>query len=256
MSRLATRLGLLASTLALAGCGGTTSPGTEPGEPVTLTVYAASSLKESFTELGRRFEADNGGVEVAFNFAGSSDLVAQIQQGAPADVFAAADEKNMDKLIADKLVDGTAEPFASNTLQIAVPPDDPARVSGLKDLGSPSVDVVVCAPEVPCGAAATRVAEIARVTFHTVSEEQNVTDVLSKVTSGQAEAGLVYVTDIKAAGDDVKGIHFPESDGAVNVYPIAAVKGSKHAADARAFAELVLGPVGQEVLRDAGFAKP
>ncbi len=223
---------------------------------MTLNVYAAASLKDTFTDLGQRFEADRDEVEVVFNFGGSSDLVAQIQQGAPADVFASADEKNMAKLAADDLIAGEAESFASNTLQIAVPPTNPAHVTSLKDLASPDVDVVVCAPEVPCGSAATQVADAAKLTFHTVSEEQSVTDVLNKVTTGQAEAGLVYVTDVKAAGAKVKGITIPASENAANVYPIAAVKTSKHATEARVFANLVLSSVGQDVLRNAGFAKP
>jgi molybdate transport system substrate-binding protein len=126
----------------------------------------------------------------------------------------------------------------------------------LKDLASPEVDVVVCAPEVPCGSAATKVADAAKLTFHTVSEEQSVTDVLNKVTTGQAEAGLVYVTDVKAAGAKVKGIDFPEAADAVNTYPIAVVAQSKHTAEAREFTDLVLGSVGHKVLHDAGFGKP
>lgn len=231
-----------------AGCTNTTPP--------TLRIYAASSLKPTFTELGKRFTKEHPTTKIAFTFGGSSDLVAQIQQGAPADVFASADEQNMDKLEADHLIAGSTKPFASNTLQIAVPPTNPAHVVGLKDLGSPDVDVVVCAPEVPCGSAAAKVAAAAHLTFHAVSEEQSVTDVLNKVTSGQAEAGLVYVTDVKAAKGSVQGVAFPEAAKAVNVYPIAAVKTSEHAAEARAFADLVLSPAGQEVLRDAGFAKP
>ena len=223
------------------------------GEPTPLHVYAASSLQPTFTTIAKVFEARHAGVKVQLNFGGSSDLVEQIQQGAPADVFASADRANMEKLgrLAAK-----PKAFASNTLEIAVPPDNPAHVKALKDLASSTVDVVVCAPQVPCGSAATKVAGDARLKFHTVSEEQNVTDVLNKVITGQAEAGLVYVTDVRAAGDKVVGIAFPEAATAVNVYPIAAVGTSTHAKDARAFAALVLSATGQDVLRRAGFAKP
>jgi molybdate transport system substrate-binding protein len=262
VNRVAIRLGVVAGCLILiAGCSRGPSPSEQnqpakPNESVTLKVYAAASLKDTFTDLGRKYEADHDGVNVAFNFGGSSDLVAQIQQGAPADVFASADQKNMDKLVADDLIAGTASPFASNTLEIAVPPTNPAHVTSLKDLSSRDVDVVVCAPEVPCGSAATKVADAAHLRFHTVSEEQSVTDVLNKVTTGQAEAGLVYITDIKAAGDSVKGITIPVAENAVNVYPIAAVRSGKHVTEARAFVDLVLSPVGQDALQDAGFAKP
>ena len=248
-------LALAACVVLTAGCGTESTRVTNP-QTTILNVYAAASLKGTFAQLGRAFEADHPHVKVVFNFGGSSDLVAQIQQGAPADVFASADEKNMEKLAAAHLVDGTAQPFASNTLEIAVPPTNPAHVAGLKDLASPAVDVVVCAPEVPCGAAAQQVANTAKLTFHAVSEEQSVTDVLGKVTSGQADAGLVYVTDVKAAGARVKGITFPESESAVNTYPIAAIAGGRHPAEARAFATLVRSSAGQKVLRDAGFAKP
>jgi molybdate transport system substrate-binding protein len=247
-------LATLTAVMAVAACG---APGEQPRpEPTTLNVYAASSLKDTFTQLATTFESDHKGTKVVLTVGGSSDLVAQIQQGAPADVFASADGKNMAKLEADELVDGTAEPFASNTLQIAVPSDNPAGVRSLADLASPDVDVVVCAPEVPCGAAAAKVAEAAGLTFHTVSEEQSVADVLNKVVSGQAEAGLVYVTDTRAARSTVKGIAFPEAADAVNLYPIAVVARTNHPAEARAFAELVLGPDGQKALRHAGFAKP
>lgn len=250
-----TRIGAVVASLLLAsGCGAPSEQ--ERAEPVTLTVYAAASLKETFTELGERFETEHDDVRVAFNFGGSSDLVTQIQQGAPADVFASADDKNMNKLVADKLAAGRPRPFASNTLQIAVPASNPAGVDRLANLASPDVDVVVCAPEVPCGAAAMKVADAAGLTFHTVSEEQSVTDVLNKVMTGQAEAGLVYVTDVKAAGDRVKGIAFDEAADAVNTYPIAVVRGTKHVREARAFADFVLSPAGQKELQDAGFGKP
>ena len=163
----------------------------------------------TFEEIGRRVRADHDGVKVEFNFAGSSDLVAQIQQGAPADVFASADEANMEKLTADDLQGSDPQTFASNTLEIAVPPGNPAGIESFQDLAEDGLNLVICAPEVPCGAATQTVAESAGVELKPVSEEQSVTDVLAKVTSGEADAGLVYVTDVIAAGDDVRGHRVP-----------------------------------------------
>jgi molybdate transport system substrate-binding protein len=245
--------------VATAGCGSHDSVddggGGDSGS-TTLTVYAASSLTSSFEQLGKDFEADHDGVKVAFNFAGSSDLVTQIQNGAPADVFASADEANMEKLTADSLNGSDPQLFAANTLEIAVPPGNPAGIKTFQDLAKPGLNLVVCAPEVPCGSAAQTAADAAGVTLKPVSEEHSVTDVLSKVASGEADAGLVYVTDVKAAGDDVEGIEFPESSAAVNKYPIATVADSENADLAQEFVDLVLSDAGQSVLQDAGFAKP
>ena len=222
----------------------------------TLTVYAAASLTDTFTEIGKQFEAQNDGVSVKFSFGGSSDLVAQIQQGAPADVFASADTANMDKATGDDLVDGDPVDFATNTLEIAVPPDNPAGISSLDDLTASGTKVVLCAPEVPCGAAAAKVEEAAGIDISPVSEEQSVTDVLNKVETGEADAGLVYVTDVQGAGEAVEGITFPESDDAVNTYPIAALSDSKAGDLASRFVDFVTGTEGQQVLADAGFGKP
>ena len=142
---------------------------------------------------------------MTFSFAGSSDLVTQLQQGAPADVFASADTKNMDKATADNLVQGDPVNFASNTLEIAVPPDNPAKITSFADLAEAGVKVVVCAPQVPCGSATQKVETATGVTLKPVSEENSVTDVLNKVTTGEADAGLVYNTDVKSAGDKVAG---------------------------------------------------
>jgi molybdate transport system substrate-binding protein len=243
--------------LAVAGCGANQQPaGQTSTEPQTLTVFAAASLKSTFTKIGDQFEASHPGATVTFSFAGSSDLVTQIQSGAPADVFASADTKNMDKATADDLVDGTPVKFASNTLEIAVPPDNPAKIASLQDLTKPGVKVVVCAPQVPCGSATQKVEAAGGVTLKPVSEEASVTDVLNKVTSGEADAGLVYVTDVKGAGAKVKGVTFPESKEAVNTYPIAALASSKNKDLAKQFVDAVTGTAGQQVLADAGFAKP
>ena len=256
-------MGIAAALVLLAGfsgCGGDGSSGgsdsSGEGGSTTLNVYAASSLTSSFEEIAKDFESSHDGVSVELNFAGSSDLVSQIQQGAPADVFASADIANMDKLTADDLVGSGPENFASNTLEIAVPPDNPAGIASLKDLTTEGVNLVICAPEVPCGAASQKVADAAGLSFEPVSEDQSVTDVLNKVATGEADAGLVYVTDVKAAGDSVKGVTFPESAEAVNTYPIATVGTSQNKELAAAFIATVTGSEGRKVLSDAGFGTP
>ncbi|WP_026543477.1 molybdate ABC transporter substrate-binding protein [Paenarthrobacter nicotinovorans] len=255
---------LLAGALStgLAGCGADTStseaPSVAASSPLSgeITVFAAASLKTTFTQLAQDFEARNPGTKVNLSFAGSSDLVTQITQGAPADVFASADTKNMTKLADAQLVDGTAQNFATNVLEIAVPPGNPASISSFADLAKPGVKVVTCANQVPCGAAADVVEKAAGITLSPVSEESSVTDVLGKVTSQEADAGLVYVTDVKGAGNKVKGIPFPESDKAVNIYPIATVGTSKNKELAAAFIAMVTGDDGRKILADAGFGAP
>ena len=237
---LTTILLLLGTT---AACGDSDDSGDSAGGgggDTTLTVFAAASLTSTFTEIGKDFEKQHDGVTVEFSFGGSSDLVAQIQEGAPADVFASADTANMDKLTAEDLQADDPQDFASNTLEIATPPDNPAGIASFADLAKDGVKVVVCAPEVPCGAATVTAEEATGVTLDPVSEEQSVTDVLGKVTSGEADAGLVYVTDVTAAGDDVTGVPFPESSSIVNTYPIVALKDSKNAALATAWVDFVV----------------
>jgi molybdate transport system substrate-binding protein len=245
-----------------AGCSSTDPGGSASGgaatqaETQTLTVFAAASLKATFTTLGQQFETAHDGIEVTFSFGGSSDLVTQLQQGAPGDVFASADTTNMDKATADNLVKGDPVNFASNILEIAVPPDNPARITSFADLVEDGVKVVICAPQVPCGSATQKVETASGVTLRPVSEENSVTDVLNKVTSGEADAGLVYKTDVRGAGDKVTGVAFPESSEAVNVYPIAVLAGGENADLAQEFVDLVSGVEGQQVLADAGFGKP
>lgn len=234
----------------------TTTPTSTPVEARTLTVFAAASLKDTFTQLASSFEADNPGVTVSLNFAGSADLVSQITEGAPADVFAAADQKNMTKLTDAGLVTATPEIFATNTLQIAVPTGNPAGITGFADLAQPDLKLVICAAQVPCGAATVKIEEATGITLTPVSEENAVTDVLGKVSSGEADAGLVYVTDVTGSKGAVEGIAFPESSGAVNSYPIAPVAASSNAELAAAFVKLVTGAAGQKVLAAAGFGAP
>jgi molybdate transport system substrate-binding protein len=249
-------------TSALAACGTSAPAATPSGSSSTsqlsgtVTVFAAASLKSTFTQLAKDFEAKNPGTKVALSFAGSSDLVTQISQGAPADVFASADTKNMTKLADAKLLDGAATNFATNVLEIAVPPSNPASISSFADLAKPGVKVVTCASQVPCGAATDTVEKASGITLSPVSEESSVTDVLGKVTSGEADAGLVYVTDVKGAADKVKGIAFPESDKAVNTYPIATVSSSQNKELAAAFIAAVTSEAGKKVLGDAGFGAP
>lgn len=237
----------------LAACG---SGGDEDGSATTtLTVYAAASLTDTFEQLAQDFEADHDGVEVELSLGGSSDLVTQITEGARADVFASAATANMDDLVEAGLTGAEPRVFASNVLEIAVPSGNPAGVTSVQDLAG-DLNLVVCSPEVPCGAAAQRVAEVAGVSLSPVSEEQSVTDVLAKVASGEADAGLVYVTDVTAAGDAVEGVAFPESAEVVNSYPIAPLADSDEPDLAQEFVDLVLGEPGRSVLRAAGFGLP
>jgi len=246
---------LLAGVLA-AGAAGCAAPDGGSGTGKTLTVFAAASLKAPFTAMAREFEASHPGTRVALSFAGSADLATQLSQGAPADVFASADRKNMAKVADAALVEGAPSDFASNVLTIAVPPANPANIGSFADLARPGTKLVVCAAQVPCGAAAATIAGRTGVALKPVSEESAVTDVLGKVTSGEADAGLVYVTDVKAAGDKVKGIPFPESAYAVNNYPIAGMGASRNKELAAAFVALVTGSEGQKILAGAGFGRP
>lgn len=240
--------------LVAAACGGCADGGGAEGA-VSLQVYAAASLQEPFEEIGEAFEAEHDRVDVELNVAGSSTLVQQIQQGAPADVFASADPETMDELVDSGLAAAEPVDLTSNTLMIAVPAGNPAGVTDLASLAQEEVDLVVCAPVVPCGAAAETVEQTAGLEFSPVSEEQSVTDVLNKVSSGEADAGLVYVTDVLRGGDAVEGIAFPEAEEAVNVYPITAVRGSEHAGLGQEFVDLVSGETGQSILDEYGFAR-
>lgn len=243
----ATSLLLLAT---LTGCASDTPAGE------TLTVYAAASLKQPFTAIGEQFKTDHPGWSVDFTFAGSSDLVTQLTQGATADIFASADTKNMDKAATAGLLSADPVDFASNTLAIVVAPGNPKNVTTFADLARPGLSVVSCATQVPCGSATEKVERATKVTLDPVSEESSVTDVLNKVTSGQADAGVVYVTDALGAGDEVTKVEFPEASAAVNTYPIAVLKSATDADAAGQFVELVTGETGRKILSQAGFAKP
>jgi molybdate transport system substrate-binding protein len=252
------RTAATAVVLLLAGCaGGTGDAGSgAPVEQRTLTVYAAASLTEVFTELEPRFEEVHPGVDVVFNFGASSDLAQQIVNGGPADLFAAANTSTMQTVSDAGLVDGEPTVFATNVLQIVTPPGNPAGITSFADLARPGLQVVVCAPQVPCGAAAEKIEQATGVTLSPVSEEPDVKSTLGKVTTGNADAGLVYATDVHAAGDDVQGIEFPEAAQAVNSYPIAVIAEASGADLARAFRGLVTGAEGRAVLGSAGFGSP
>lgn len=245
----------LAALLALAGCGDSAGPVAEqPGVAVTgrVTVFAAASLTESFTALGRQFEAAHPGTTVTFNFAGSSALATQIGEGAPADVFASASPKN---LAAVKEA-GSPVTFVRNQLVIVVGKGNPKGVAGLADLARPGLKVALCAEAVPCGAAAKTAVEASGVQLTPVTLEQDVKAALSKLKLGEVDAALVYRTDARASASAVDTVEFPESAKAVNDYPIAVLTTAKNPLAARAFVDLVLSADGQKVLTEAGFQKP
>ncbi|UWP82355.1 molybdate ABC transporter substrate-binding protein [Dactylosporangium fulvum] len=251
--------------LAVTGCGsdstetpatGTTSSGAATGVTGTVNVFAAASLTETFTKLGKDFEAANPGTTVKFNFGGSSALATQINQGALADVFASAAPANMKTVTDAGNGDGTATTFVKNQLVIVVPKGNPKAIKGLADLTKPGVKVALCAEQVPCGAAAKKALDTAQVKLTPVTLEQDVKAALSKVRLGEVDAALVYRTDAKTAAKDVDGVEFPESAGAINDYPIIALKEAKNAAGAKAFIAYVLSDKGKTVLTEAGFQAP
>ncbi|MFS4104281.1 molybdate ABC transporter substrate-binding protein [Streptomyces sp. PD-S100-1] len=222
----------------------------------TVTVFAAASLKESFTTLGKEFEQQHPGTKVSFNFGGSDTLAASITSGAPADVFAAASTKTM-KIVTDKGdAAGTPATFVRNQLEIATLPGNPDKISSLKDLTKSGLKVVLCDKTVPCGAAAQKALDASGLKLTPVSYEQDVKSALTKVELKEADAAVVYKTDVHAAGDKVEGVEFPESAKAVNDYPIALLRDAHNAEAAKAFVALVQSAEGQKVLNQAGFLKP
>ncbi|WP_405687822.1 molybdate ABC transporter substrate-binding protein [Streptomyces sp. NBC_00057] len=222
----------------------------------TVTVFAAASLKESFTTLGKEFEKQHPGTKVTFSFGGSDSLAASITGGAPADVFAAASPKTM-KIVTDAGdVSGTPATFVRNQLEIATLPGNPDKISSLEDLTKSSLKVVLCDKEVPCGSAAQKALDASSLELTPVSYEQDVKSALTKVELKEADAAVVYKTDVKAAGDKVEGVELPESANAVNDYPIALLKDAPNAEASKAFIALVQSAEGQKVLTGAGFLKP
>lgn len=241
------------AALALSGCGGLEEDGEEQQ---TLTVFAAASLTDSFTDLAEQFEEDHPGVDVQLSFAGSSALVSQLEEGADADVLATADERTMDQASEGGLLESEPQTLATNTLTIAVPVGNPGGVESWEDLSSAELDTVICEQRVPCGAATVELEDVTGVEVAAVSEEGSVTDVLGKVVSGQADAGLVYATDARSAGDAVEVVEVPQAAQAVTRSPVAALADSEEPELARQFTELVAGDRGREVLAGAGFGAP
>lgn len=242
----------LAAIIALAGqtgCGAHTSA-------PSITVLAAASLQPAFTRIAARFEADNPGTAVRFNFASSPELATQLLHGATGDVFASADTAQLDKVAQAGLIAGSPVTFASNTLVIVTQPGNPKHVATFSDLARPDLKVVVSPPPMPCGVATRRVEEATGVQLNPVSSEPDVEDVLNKVSTGEADAGLVNVTDAITAGDKVTTVRFPAAAEALTSYPIAVLDKAPQPGLATRFVELVAGEAGGRILAEAGFGRP
>ncbi|WP_425472852.1 molybdate ABC transporter substrate-binding protein [Streptomyces botrytidirepellens] len=258
--------GLTVAVLALGACssGGSDDTKQDSGSSSdgakkvsgTVTVFAAASLKESFTELKKTFEKQHPGAKVTFNFGGSDALAASITSGAPADVFAAASPKTMKTVTDAGDAKGTPSTFVRNQLEIATLPGNPKKITTFEDLTKGGLKVALCAKEVPCGAAAQQVLDAEHLKLTPASYEQDVKGALTKVELKEVDASVVYTTDVKAAGGKVEGVEFPESKKAINDYPIAPLKSGPNAGAASAFIDLVKSPQGQKVLTKAGFLKP
>lgn len=221
----------------------------------TITVFAAASLNQVFSELGHRFEAAHPGTKVRFSFSASSSLAQQILAGAPADVFASASAKNMTQVTGAG--DATnPKMFATNFAEIAVAPAAVGRVQSLADLGRGGVKVALCQPQVPCGALAQKVLANAHVTVKPVTQGLDVKSTLAYVTRGDVDAAIVYVTDVKAAGTKIQGVQIPAADNASTAYVIAGVTAGSNPTLAAAFEDFVLSPTGRDALRQAGFSPP
>ena len=249
------------AAVVVAGCssGGSssTSSASSPAAASTgtITVFAAASLTGTFTQLGKQFEAAHTGDTVKFSFGPSSGLATQITSGAPADVFASAAPKNMQDVVSAGDA-SNPQTFAKNKMEVAVPPNNPAKVTSVNDLAKKSVKVALCQPQVPCGVVAAEVFKNTGITVKPVTLQADVKSVLTQVELGNVDAGMVYVTDAKAAGTKVKGITIPANENASTLYPIATISNSKHKSEAQAFVAYVLSPAGQQGLAAAGFEKP
>ena len=221
-----------------------------------VDVFAAASLTEAFEAIGAEFTRTHPGVDVVFNFAGSPTLVQQIQQGAPADVFASADEPNMEKLVGGGQVTAAPRIFAHNRLAIIVAPGNPKKIGGLKDLTRPGLVVVLCGPTVPAGRYAREAFGKAGVTPPETSQELDVKAVVTKVTLGEADAGVVYTTDVRAAGEKAAGVAIPPALNVEARYPIAVLKEADVPKEAGQFVDFVVSPAGRQVLERFGFTGP
>jgi molybdate transport system substrate-binding protein len=243
--------------IVLSACGSVATPVAAP-DPVqgTVTMFAAASLTEAFTQVGTDFHARHKGATIQFNFAGSSTLVTNLTNGAQADVFASADEPNMARVTAAGLTAAPARIFATNRLEIVVEAGNPKHITGLADLAQPGLLVVLAAPAVPAGRYAGQALQAAGVKVTPVSLELDVKAVVSKVAMGEADAGIVYLTDVRAGGARVAGVAIPDVQNVVARYPIAVLKGGTNATAGQAFADYVLGPDGQKTLAGFGFTGP
>lgn len=219
----------------------------------SITVDAASSLTEAFDALKVKFESDNPGTTITISYGASSDFATQISQGAPADVFASASTSSMDA-VGDEAINPTK--FVTNTLEIAVPPGNPAGVHSVQDLAKSGVKVAVCDPTVPCGAVAQEVFENAGITVHPAANLADVKSTLAAVESREVDAGVVYVTDVRAAGKQVDGVPIPDHLNGTTTYPIAVLKDAKNRTLAQAWVNFVLSPTGKAVLTADGFGQP
>ena len=235
--------------LAAACGGGDSSPG-DGGAPATITVFAASSLTDAFGELGKAFETE-GAATVEFNFLSSADLATQIEQGAPADVFASADEANMERVVDAGRAAGAPAVFARNRLALAVRPGNPEGIGALDDLGDERLVVSLCNDECPAGRYALEAFEAAGVEVEPDSLESEVKAVVTRVATGEADAGIVYATDVTAAGGEIEGVAIPPADNVIATYPIVVLEGAPFAA--RGFVGLVMSAEGRDVLRRHGF---
>jgi molybdate transport system substrate-binding protein len=253
------------ATLALvaAGCGSSSTKSVAPAAAPTtadamtgsLTVLAAASLTEAFNDAKTKLTSTHAGLSITYDFAGSQALVQQIQQGAPADVFASADTKNMAKLVAAGLV-MPPRTFARNQLEIAVAPGNPKHIAGLADLARPDLKVVLEDASVPAGNYARQALAKQHVTVNPVSNPLDVKSALLTVTSGEADAVIVYVTDVKAAAGKAQGVPIPADQNVVATYPIAVVKAGSHQAAAQAFVDAMVAGAGQQALQARGFLAP
>lgn len=251
---------LAATALTLTGCTSADDANNADAgqdEEISLTVLAAASLQESFDEIAEDFTAEHPNISVDFNYAGSSTLVQQLEAGAPADVFASANGENMDLAEDDGTINAdTRDLFAANKLVGIVPSDNPADVSTLEEANADEVNLVICAPQVPCGALTQTLADAVGMTLNPVSEEQQVLDVLGKVRSGQADAGLVYATDATLAPDEVETFNIEGADEQLNYYPIARTANTENAEAADVFIDYVHSDAGQTIFEDNGFTAP
>jgi molybdate transport system substrate-binding protein len=246
---------LLAAALVIGSCS-KSSTGVDAPIAGTATVFAGSSLIDAFRKIGDDLTTANPRAHFTFNFGSSSTLATQISNGAPADVFASADDANMQKIVDAKLVDGVPLAFASNRLEIAVAAGNPKKIGGLADLARQDVVLVLAAPTVPAGKYALAALGKAGLTARPASQEADARAVLNKVALGEADAGIVYASDVKSAGNRVTGIDIPAEHQVIARYPVAVITDSKNAALAFRFVEYLTSPAGQSVLADFGFSHP